>query len=135
MLPILTAANTSMRNAYGPLSPLHVTASSYRGFTPVTQTMLLNKLTGATTNYPLVPVKNAANISYMSYYLLGSYYPLPLAPSLSVLAALPSLPPALHLLTTHVFSQLALSALFLYSSKQPLYPLPSTPTHVFPLTR
>ena len=73
MLPILTAANTSMRNAYGPLSPLHVTASSYRGFTPVTQTMLLNKLTGATTNYPLVPVKNAANISYMSYYLLGSY--------------------------------------------------------------
>ena len=51
--------------------------SKYHGFSPITQSQLLNKLTGATTNYPLVPVSNAANISYMSYYLLGPYYPLP----------------------------------------------------------
>ena len=66
-----TAPNNSMRNIYGTPTIIRTTGN-YKGFTPVTQSTLLNRLTGAATNYPLVAVSNSANISYMSYYLLSN---------------------------------------------------------------
>ena len=66
-----TAVNTSRRNIHNIPAAIHMT-TNYHGFSPVTQSAILNQLTGASTNYPLVPIKNAANVSYMSYYLLSN---------------------------------------------------------------
>ena len=103
--------------------------SKYHGFSPITQSQLLNKLTGATTNYPLVPVSNAANISYMSYYLLGPYYPLPPPPPLS--SALP-LPPYS---TSHIISSSSITPPPPHTPHAHLrpHPCPTTPpTHTLP---
>ena len=106
--------------------------SKYHGFSPITQSQLLNKLTGATTNYPLVPVSNAANISYMSYYLLGPYYPLPPPPPLS--SALP-LPPYS---TSHIISSSSITPPPPHTpcppSPSPLsyYPPHTHPAHLHP---